>query len=114
MFCQPEAKVRDFLSAKEALLQVYFDAMLDQSLQNIFKSSDVFWVGGRVDEKVINVLHYIGESVDDSFHQAREASGAAQQAHGAGDPLELAHARHSECHVWAGPGMQNHLPKNQQ
>ena len=49
LFCQPEAKVRNFFTAKEALLQIYFDAMLDQSLQNFVKRSDVFWVSGRMD-----------------------------------------------------------------
>ncbi len=64
-----------------------------------------------MNEQVINVHNYIGVSVDDSFHQALEAGRAAQQAHGAGDPLELAHTRHSEGCVWAGPGVPNHLPK---
>jgi hypothetical protein len=32
LFCQPEAKVRNFFAAKETLLQVYFNAVLDQSL----------------------------------------------------------------------------------
>jgi hypothetical protein len=111
LFCQPEAKVRNFFAAKETLLQVYLDAMLDQLLQNIAESNDVFWVSGRMDEKVINEHNYIGEPVDDSFHQALEAGGAAQQAHGTGDPLELAHARHSEGCLRACPGVQNHLPE---
>ncbi len=49
--------------------------------------------------------------MDDSFHQALKAGRAAQQAHGAGNPLELAHARHREGCVRASPGVQNHLPK---
>ncbi len=64
-----------------------------------------------MDEKVVNVHDYIGKSVNDSFHQALEAGRAAQHVHGARDPLELAHVRHSDCCVWAGPGGQNHLPK---
>jgi hypothetical protein len=114
LLCQPEAKVRDFFTAEEALLQIYFDAMLDQSLQNLVESTDVFWVGGRMDEKVVNVHDFIGESVDDSFHQALEAGGAAQQAHGAGDPLELAHTGHSEGSVWVGPGGAESSAKTQQ
>ncbi len=107
----PEEKVRDFFTAEEAFFQIYFNVMLDQLLQNVVKSSDVFWVGGRMDEKVVNVDDYIGESVDDSFHQALEAGQAAQQTHGTGDPLELTHPRHHEGCVRAGPGVQNHLPE---
>jgi hypothetical protein len=45
----------------------------------------VFRVSGGVNEKVVNVHNYIGESMDNSFHQALEAGRAAKQAHGAGD-----------------------------
>ncbi len=71
----------------------------------------MFWVSGGVNKKVVHVHNYIGESMDDSFHQVLEAGRAAKQAHGAGDPLELAHARHSECCERAGPEVQNHLPE---
>jgi hypothetical protein len=111
LFCQPEAKVRNFLTDKETLLQIYFDAMLDQSLQNVVESSDVFWVGGGMDEKVVNVHDYIGKSVDDSFHQALEAGRTAQHVHGAGDPLELANVRHSDC--TGGPGGAESSAKSQ-
>jgi hypothetical protein len=83
----------------------------DQTLQNLDQSSDVFWVGGRVYQEVVDVHNYIGESVDDSFYQALKTGWASQQAHWTGDPLKLAHSRHSEGCVWAGPGMQNHLPE---
>jgi hypothetical protein len=62
-------------------------------------------------QQVINVHDYIGESVDHSFHQALKTGWTSQQAHGTGDPLKLAHTRDSEGCVWAGPGMQNHLPE---
>ncbi len=71
----------------------------------------MFRVGGKVDEKVINENNYTGEAVDDSFHQPLETGWAAQQSHGTGDLLELAHTRHSEGCVGPGPGMENHLPK---
>ncbi len=48
LFCESETKVRDFFTAKEAFLQVDFNAVLDQALQNLIQSSDVFWVGGGV------------------------------------------------------------------
>ncbi len=32
LFCESEAKVRNFFTPKEAFLQVDFDAMLDQAL----------------------------------------------------------------------------------
>jgi len=41
-----------------------------------------------------------------------EAGRAAQQAHGAGDPLELAHAGHREGSVGPGSEMQDHLPES--
>ncbi len=63
-------------------------------------------------QEVVNVHNYIGEAVDDCFHQTLEAGWAAQQAHRTGYPLELAHARHCERGVRACPGMQNHLPKS--
>ena len=63
-------------------------------------------------QQVINVHNYIGEAVDDSFHESLEAGGAPQQTHGAGDPLELPHAWNGEGSVGACPGVQNHLPES--
>ncbi len=48
LFCESETKVRDFFTTEEVFLQVDFDAMLDQALQNLIQSNDVFWVGGGV------------------------------------------------------------------
>ena len=62
-------------------------------------------------QQVVNVHNYIGEAVDDSFHESLEAGGAPQQTHGAGDPLELPHAWNGEGRVGACPGVQNHLPE---
>ncbi len=111
LFCESESKVEDFFTAEEAFLQVDFDVMLDQALQNLVQSSDVFWVSGRLYQQVINIHDYIGKSIDHSFHQALKTGWASQQTHGTGDPLELAHTRHNEGCVWAGPGMQNYLPE---
>ncbi len=96
LFCESEAKAGNFFAAEEAFLLVDFDAVLDQALQNLVQSSDVFWVSGGVYQKDVNVHNYIGQSVGHSFHQALKTGWASQQAHGAGDPLELAHARHSK------------------
>jgi hypothetical protein len=71
----------------------------------------MFGMGCGVDQEVVDVHNYIGEAVDDGFHQTLKAGGAAQQAHGAGDPLKLAHVRHHDGCVRAGPGVQNHLPE---
>ena len=45
LFCQPEAKVRNFFTAKEAFLKVDLNVVLHQPLQNIVERSDVFLVG---------------------------------------------------------------------
>jgi hypothetical protein len=75
LFCESETKVGDFFTAEEAFLQVDFDALLDQALQNLVQSSDVFWVRGGMYQQGINVHDYIGESVDHSFHQALKLAG---------------------------------------
>jgi hypothetical protein len=63
-------------------------------------------------QQIVNVHNYIGEAIDDSFHESLEAGGTPQQAHGAGDQLELSHAWYCEGGVWTCPGVQNHLPES--
>ena len=78
MFCQPEPKVRNFFTAKEAFLKVDLNVVLYQPLQNVVERSDVFLVGRLVDEEVVNVNNYIGEAVYNCLHEALEAGWAAQ------------------------------------
>ncbi len=63
-------------------------------------------------QQIVNVHNYIGEAIDDGFHESLEDGGTPQQAHGAGDPLELPHAWYGEGSVGACPGVQNHLPES--
>ncbi len=112
LFSQSEAKVRNFLTSKNALLQVCFNVMLHESSEHLIECGQVFLMSGWEHQQVNNVHNDIGDAVDDSFHVALEAGGAPQQAHWAGDPLELAHARDCECSVWPGPQVQDHLPED--
>ncbi len=62
-------------------------------------------------QQIVNVHNYIGEAVDNSFHEALKTGRAPKKSHRASYPLKLTHARYGECSVGAGPGVEDHLPK---
>ena len=71
----------------------------------------MFFVRGGVHQQIVDVHDHILNVFNHSFHESLKTGRAPKQAHGAGNPLELAHARHSEGSVGPCSWVQDHLPE---
>ena len=65
----------------------------------------VIFVGGRVDDEVVNVDDDVGDAVDHGLDEPLERRRAAKEPHAGRDPLELPHARQREGRELPGFGV---------
>ena len=96
------AQVRRLLRAEVALGEVELEVVLAQPGERGPEVAQVVVEVLAVDEDVVDVREDVGQAPHGDVHEPGEGRRAAGEAHGAGGPLELAHARDREGGVGAG------------
>ena len=111
LFGQPEAQISHIFASEFTFRQIDLDLVCHQPVQQRVELLQVLCVVGRMQQQVINIHDYIGQTLDDSLHQPLKTAGRTQQTHRGGDPLELALARYGKCGVRSGAWLQQQLPE---
>ena len=68
LFGQPEAQISHIFASEFTFRQIDLDLVCHQPVQQRVELLQVLCVIGRMQQQVINVHNYIGQTLDDSLH----------------------------------------------